>query len=378
MLLPAAERRGEIHFYVAKSLSYTWRLVLAFLLMAAGLAIQFALLMRALGPRLDDLIAASGRYHLAFLTTNAWVGLPLVLAGVVLLLTKGYQNVGGQGRASQEWRPARRTEIERIVSINAKQKKWDHDLVDITNARGVVGLIGFVILVVVAQWALDAAGLVRSVAVVSVVSFNAAVMLLPFWVTGARFILKNDRLIVKADLLLKLEDGFSQFGKSSGEEFQYQMQTAKAKDGSGDVPHDIKALIAFHEGPPNSSDSRCRSRSTAFRGPTTPISIACSWPGANLASTKPGSNLLRETSSLKPSARVMWTWPSSASSRRRPPATTPSPRPSAPSSTTPSARPAASWHNRAELALRRCGAHTHRALTVGVPEGNTDGTYSSA
>ena len=43
MLLPQAERRGEIHFYLAKSLPYGLRMAISFLLMAVGfLIIQLA------------------------------------------------------------------------------------------------------------------------------------------------------------------------------------------------------------------------------------------------------------------------------------------------------------------------------------------------
>ncbi|HIJ64806.1 MAG TPA: hypothetical protein HPP77_02560 [Candidatus Hydrogenedentes bacterium] len=224
MLLPIAERRGEIHFYVAKSLPYNARLIIAFLLMIAGLVVEAILLDSAF-----------------------WVGLPIVLAGVIMLLTKGYDNTVQRRRASKDWRPATRAEVERIIALDKKQRDWDKATVDITCTRGLLTLVAIAVVA-----GLTALFLSQTVSqrMLPVVIGNAAVMVLPFWVTGVRSILKNDKLIIKAKMLLEIEKAFERFGRQSDEEFQYQLQTAKAKDGSGEVPGDAKAVLAFHEGPP--------------------------------------------------------------------------------------------------------------------------------
>ena len=228
MLLPTAERRGEIHFHVAKRLPYFWRLALAFSLMGAGLIIETAL------------------YDSAY-----WAGLPVVLAGVLLLVTRGYGNVVRESAKRGEWRPARREEIARIIELNARQRKWDQDVVDITCVRGVLALIGLAGVLLAAVVAMDAAGWRMSEQLVQVLLVNAGVMLLPFWFTGVRFILKNDQLVVKARILLELEDAFLKTDKREGEEFQYQIQTAEAKGAQGQLPHDVKAILAFRDAPPD-------------------------------------------------------------------------------------------------------------------------------
>ncbi len=228
MLLPPVERRGEIHFYLAKSLPYGTRLAISFALMATGFSIQILL-----GGGL------------------AVVGLAFVFAGVLMLLTKGFENKVAQRRGKHEWRPSRREEIQRIIDINAKQKKWDQAAVDITNSRGLAVLVGLTVLCGLAFLVLGRPqpGSVRGGT--SLLFFNVPVMLLPFWFTGVRSILKNDRLVVKAEMLLKVEEALDVFGKESGEEFQYQLQTAEARDGSGEVPQDVKAILLFHEGSPD-------------------------------------------------------------------------------------------------------------------------------
>ena len=127
MWLPTAERRAEIQFYIAKSLPYSIRLALAFGLIAAGFIVQVALL-----------------------STPIWfVGVAGVFAGVLLLLTKGYRNAAKPSRKKQDWRPARREEVERIVTINAEQKRWDRDFVDITCARGCFTFVAVLVLLAV-------------------------------------------------------------------------------------------------------------------------------------------------------------------------------------------------------------------------------------
>jgi len=221
MLLPAHERRDEIRFYIAKRLPYGRRLGIAFGLMAVGLMLE-----------------------IVFMDSAFWMGLPVVMAGVLLLLTKGFDNAVEQQRVSQEWRPARREEIERVIALNKRQKKWDQDVVDVSCPRGfavfaaVALVVGLAALYVLSRWSTMGIMLLA----------NAAVMVLPFWVTGVRHILKNDQLVVKATMFLEVERAFESI-KKDAEEFQYQIQTAEAKDGSGDVPRDVKALLTFHDGP---------------------------------------------------------------------------------------------------------------------------------
>ncbi|HUW59432.1 MAG TPA: hypothetical protein VMZ06_00380 [Candidatus Bathyarchaeia archaeon] len=228
MLLPAVERRGEIHFYLAKSLSYGARLTAAFVLMAAGVAIQ---------------LAASGVN--AALFTAAGCG--VMLAGVILLLVKGYENKVRTVPGTAEWRPARRTEINRILAISKKQRKWDEDFFDITSGRGVLALIAVTILAV----AVAAFAMKFSERHGRLILLDSAVLLLPFWLTGVRSILKNDRLVVKIDTLLAAEKAHGKAASVAGEQFVWQLQVAKAAGGAGDVPHDVKAMLQFENAPPS-------------------------------------------------------------------------------------------------------------------------------
>lgn len=227
MLLPAVERRGEIQFYVAKSLPYGVRLVLSFGLMLCGLMLQ----MFASGK--------NGRIVMA-------AGAACLFAGVLLLLAKGYRNIVRAVSGSAEWRPARDTEISRILSLHAEQRKWDQDFFDITCGRGIFGLIVTAAVVGVAFRL--AAGISDRFA--GLILIDAAVLLIPFWLTGVRFILKNDKLIVKIRALLNVKKAYEQAGGPGFDQFLWQLQVAKTTDGTGEVPRDVKAVLQPAGAPP--------------------------------------------------------------------------------------------------------------------------------
>lgn len=223
MLLPPLQRTGEIHFHVAKSLPYTVRLLVALLLMAAGLGVQ------------------------ALLFEGPWaLGLVPLFVGVLLLLPKGYSNAQDLKAADKDWRPAKRAEVERILELNVQQKRWDSDAFDITSGKG----FGMLALTAVALFFflvyMDNIGTANQTRLM--IASNAAVMLLPFWITGVRSILKNDKLVVKAQMFLDMEKVFDKY-KRDGEEFCYQLQTARAKEGKGEVPRDVKAVVRFAKAP---------------------------------------------------------------------------------------------------------------------------------
>ncbi len=233
MLLPAAERQGEIHFFIAKSLPYLIRVPLAFLLLAGGLAIQIA------SPPL-----LGGAQ-----TVGIGAGLVAVLAGVLMLLTRGFSNKTKVRRATLDWRPASRDEVERILAINEKQKAWDQDLIDVTCNRGQLGVFAVALVIVAAAGAATFFLPYSARPLMILLAVNAAIMVLPFWITGTRSFLKHDKLIIKVKMLLELERIFESV-RGEGEEFLYQLQSAKSQDGSGDVPCDVKGVIQFHDGPP--------------------------------------------------------------------------------------------------------------------------------
>lgn len=223
MLLPAAERRGDICFVVAKSLPYTFRLLLAIILIAIGFVLQAVMI-------------------------NDWIyGIVPIFCGVLLLLTKGYTNVVDASAGEGDWRTASRESIERILMIANKQRSWDQDLIDITCGTGFIGFLGVLILLGVGF--MYVSNYSESLALILLA--DAGVMIVPFWVTGVRSILKNDRLLTKCKILMNLENALNAQALK-GASFRYQTMMVKAaQDGEEmtESPRDVRATVAFANAP---------------------------------------------------------------------------------------------------------------------------------
>lgn len=226
MLLPQAERRDEIKFFIAKSLPYRERMVISFLLIIFGLTIQFFMPAETL-------------------LMYFWLGSLFIFAGVLMILTKGFDNKPKLSGENSEWKPTTVEQLDRILAMKKQMKQWDSDAVDITNVRGffmLAGISAFGIFFAMIFGAEYPGVLLAAIT-------DGAVMFFPFWVTGVRSILTNDDLIIKVDLIKTVYSYFD-LAKKEGEEFQFQMQTTQALKGSGDAPSDIKAMIVFHKAPP--------------------------------------------------------------------------------------------------------------------------------
>ncbi len=219
MLLPAAERRNDISFWVPLPLPYPVRLLLALCLAAAGMAWQ---------------VWSPGMVSFA--------GCALVFAGTALLLTRGYTNKA-RTEGGGEWRPARRADVERVIATAKTEKAWDRDWLDITCGRGF-----FLFLVICAGVWYAMAQTLFTPGFGLFIACNTVAGLMPFWITGVRSYLKKDALIIKAETLLWLEGQFNGV-RGAGESFNYQLQTKTAGDG-GEVPVDLKAMVRWEDGPP--------------------------------------------------------------------------------------------------------------------------------
>lgn len=174
MLLPDPQRRGEIHFVFAKSLPYSRRLKIAIVLLVAGFLLQ--------------------------VTVNSLLGALVLLAASLLTIVKGYTNRPESMTGKREWRAGEKTQLQKIADIARKAKSWDQSAIDITCGFGcltlllggaaLLGLSALVSLITQAAW------------LGPLVVLDAAVLLLPHWVTGVRRILTNAPLTVKVDNLL--------------------------------------------------------------------------------------------------------------------------------------------------------------------------------
>ncbi len=221
---PAPEHRDNIRFYFAKALTYRARrdLILAFL--AAGLVIQIV-------------------------TMRVLPGLPFVLAAVLLGLVKGYDSRVRlkNFRNDQTWTEVSIEKVRQIEAVRRNMADWDRDSFDITNVRGSLVFLGFVVLGLFISFVLGAA--TRDARVSAIILVDFIVLVVPYYFTGVRWALKQGNLAVKVKLVLALQGYFEQH-RIESESFVPMILLARDKDG-GTVPVDLKFKILYKGLPPD-------------------------------------------------------------------------------------------------------------------------------
>lgn len=216
-LLPEAQRRGEITFKVARSLSYDARLTVILCCLAAGIAAQLYFM-------------------------NAFLGAPLVLAASLLSLVSGYTNVPTSAvMVSREWKPVGRGAVERVRKLHEASRAWDQSALDITCVIGFVTLFGLLAIVAILALAMmDYPGLM------AIWLTDAILLILPHWLTGVRRILTRPGLIIKTKALLDIETHFNQM-KALNEAMQWMMEVSHRPE--GEIPEDFKLMVKYTGAP---------------------------------------------------------------------------------------------------------------------------------
>jgi len=167
MILPNEQDRGIVVFWVWPSLAYRVRLLAAFLLIAGGLLMQFT-------------------------SRQPIPGVFLLAAGNLLLLVKGYDNridIKGYD-AEAEWERVEPERLTELKELDAKIRRWDRSSLEVTNPLGL-----FVFIVVVAP--LAALVIFVGTPLAWMLAVDAAVLLVPHWVTGIRSALRAPKLMVR-------------------------------------------------------------------------------------------------------------------------------------------------------------------------------------
>ena len=170
MILPDKQDRGVVVFLVLPSLTYGVRMWLAFALIVAGIGMQL-------------------------LAQEFLVSVVLVAVGNLLLLVKGYDNRVDFGAFDPEahWERVEREKLSELKTLDAKIKRWDRTTLEVSNPLGLV-----VFLLVVAGLA---ALVVTGTGVVRILAIDAAVLLVPHWLTGIRKALRTPGLLVRIEAI---------------------------------------------------------------------------------------------------------------------------------------------------------------------------------
>lgn len=172
-LFPPPEKRGEIAFVFAKSMPYGPRMAVVAAALLCGLAVQ--------------------------LLFSFWPGLLLLSLASALGMVSGYDSKPETGK-EVKWERVTPDEYRKTVEKAEALKKWDSDAFDISNPAGTVVFFLAVLACVSAYFSL-LARMELPEGFWKYLGIDAAVLLLPLWLTGIRDYLKKDRLIIKIQLL---------------------------------------------------------------------------------------------------------------------------------------------------------------------------------
>jgi len=203
----SSDEKGILVFKLLPNLNYGRRMQVSFALITLGFVIQW-------------------------LTSMAFPGVLVLLAGNFLLLVTGYHNKieFGSFTPSSQWQKVSLQRLGELADLEKKIKKWDRSLMDISNPMGLILFV--VLLLLFFSWIVNSQGSSQIMAI------DAAALLLPHWLTGFRRMLRLPGLMVKVDTIKDLLAT-----QASGAD-NYQLELLMLLKGSEEkLPADVKIKI---------------------------------------------------------------------------------------------------------------------------------------
>jgi hypothetical protein len=216
-LLLSKQEQGVVIFHVWKSLTYQVRMLLSIFLIIVGFALQY-------------------------FNLSAMPGIFFVFAGNLLLLVKGYDNriKLATFKPESEWVKTDKEQLENIIEINKKARKWDISAFDITSGRGVL----FFILSIIILFFILASDLFSNEQLSLILVANIAVLLYPHWFTGVKRITTTPMLVNKIRLFQNVLKNFEQSLADDKIDYLIYVRGTEQK-----YPSDTKIKIAFKNQP---------------------------------------------------------------------------------------------------------------------------------
>jgi hypothetical protein len=167
--------QGIVEFKTWKSLMYKTRLLISLCLILVGFIIQY-------------------------LSYNILPGVVIIFLGNIFLLPSGYNNRVNLGRfdPQSDWERAEKRKLDELLTLDRKIRKWDMSTIDASNALG--GFLFLILLGVIGYLGWDAFFESEN-KTMQIITVDAAVLLIPYWVTGLRSIFTVPTLTKKIKLV---------------------------------------------------------------------------------------------------------------------------------------------------------------------------------
>ena len=226
-VLPDREKRHFLQFHLFRAMGYGHRLVIAFGLIALGLLAQ-----PGLPPHTHPIPWA--------------VTLLVILCGNCLLLVRGYDLRPSHLGSDIRWERTTEEQFRQVDRLVRSVKRWDESITDISCTSGLLALLalggacGYITV-----WLMDQPG-----GEVWAVMFaaDAAVLILPHWVTGMR---RGWRPVSLEQQVNAINVALEQVRKFPAPPCQIQRMFGVSGKKEQNVPVGARAFIAFPEGPEN-------------------------------------------------------------------------------------------------------------------------------
>ena len=137
-----------------------------------------------------------------------------------------------------EWERVERSQLDELLDLHARMRRWDQSFLDVTNPRG---LVVFALLAGGGAFlAYRIGGLPRILAV------DAMVLLLPHWITGVRSILTRPKLMVRVKLIDRLLEHLDQ---EPGRHRVHLLMLLRGREHK--IPNDVKLKVDIRDHPPD-------------------------------------------------------------------------------------------------------------------------------
>lgn len=222
--LPDREQRHLLQFYLVPSWTYGRRLAVAGALILVGLVIQLA-------------------WQPDSPTVVLLVTMPVIFAGVLLLLNRGFDTKPPEVRSTDEWEKTTLDRFREVRELEKKTRSWDETVVDLTCATGVIVLIVIALVTWgVYVWLLDDMHTQRWAPIFLA---DTITMILPLWITGTRRGWKPETLRQQVDALQVALDTIALYSEPACQiQPMFEMAGTKRK-----TPLAARVFVRFPDGP---------------------------------------------------------------------------------------------------------------------------------
>lgn len=212
-LLLTKSEQGIVVFHIMKNLPYGIRIIISLVLIGTG-------------------------FYLQYESLKLFPGIIAVLAGNLLLLVKGYDNRVKLGtyQKESEWVVTDSKQLETVVHLNNRIRKWDISAMDITSGLGVF-IFMLIIISLIVILAIKPFNTQQPLLILIV---NAAVLMLPHWFTGVKRSTTAPALVNKIKLFQNLMNKSADLLKDRQVSFLMLLQGKDIK-----MPADVKMKVKF-------------------------------------------------------------------------------------------------------------------------------------